>query len=268
MSGEKEMTLIQHLEEFRKVLIVSILATFVSAVACWVISDRILGILLDPVTRTGNEMVFIGVTEALMTKIKICLFLGFLLALPIILWQFWGFIMPALYKTEKIYFTFFIVLSYIFFIGGVLFSFLFVLRFALDFLLALGGPALVPMLTIDKYISFTIMLLLPFGLVFELPLSVFLLAKMNLLSYEFMAKKRKMAIVVIVVISAAIVPSPDIITPLLMAAPMYLIYEASASVVKLVEWKRKREALKRELGDRYVTVWSRLKSKLTLKARG
>lgn len=268
MSSEKDMTLLQHLEEFRRVLIISILATFVSSVACWIISDRILGLLLEPVTSTGNEMVFIGVTEALMTKIKVCVFLGFLLALPVILWQFWGFVMPALLKTEKIYFSVFVVLSYIFFIGGVLFGFLFVLRFALKFLLALGGPALMPMLTIDKYISFTIMLLMPFGLIFELPLSVFLLAKMNLISYEFMARKRKMAILVIVIISAALVPSPDIITPLLMAAPMYLLYEISATVVRLVEWMKKRQALKRELGDRYVSAWSRFRSRFTLKARG
>ncbi|MHB1043241.1 MAG: twin-arginine translocase subunit TatC [Eubacteriales bacterium] len=244
MDSEKDMTMLKHLEELRRVLIVSIIATFIMSVACWVIHERILGILLEPVTGTGNKLIYIGVTEAFMTKVKVCIFLGFLSALPVILWQFWGFIMPALHKVEKIYFTVIVIVSYIFFIGGVLFGFFIVLKVVVEFLLKFGGPELIPMLTIGRYVSFTIMFLLPFGLIFELPLAVFLLAVLNVLTYEFMVRRRKMVILFIVVISAALVPSPDIISPLLMAAPMYLLFEASVSIVKIVEWLKKRRARK------------------------
>lgn len=240
----KEMTMIDHLVELRRVLITSIMATFIMAIACWVINDRVLQILLEPVTSTGNEVVYIGVVEALMTKIKVSFFLGFLTALPVILWLFWRFIIPALRKMEKIYFTIFVSISYIFFICGVLFGFYAVFRVAVKYLLHFGGTELIPMLTIGKYISFTIMFLLPFGIIFELPLAVYFLAKLDLLSYQFLVRKRKMAIVISVVTGAVLIPSPDILTPLMMAAPMYLMYELSVNIVRFVEWGKRRKARK------------------------
>ncbi len=226
-------------------LIVSIIATLVMAVVCWAYSDWILKLLLEPITAAGHELIYIGVTEAVMTKIKLACFLGFIVALPITLWQFWSFIMPALRKIEKIYFTLFVLVSFLFFIGGVLFGFLVVFRLCVRFLLQFGGPELIPMLTIGKYVSFTINFLLPFGLIFEIPLASFFLAKLGVISYRLMVKGRKMAILISVVISSALIASPDIFSVLLMAAPMYLLYELSAVIVKLVEWSKARK-LKRE----------------------
>ncbi|MBO8137096.1 MAG: twin-arginine translocase subunit TatC [Desulfotomaculum sp.] len=246
MSQDTEMTLVEHLAELRKVLIISLVSTFVMAIACMVFADRILEILLQPVTKTGNQMVYIGVTEALMTKITLSFFLGFLTALPIILWQFWTFIIPALRKIERVYFTLFIAISYILFIAGILFGFFGVYHLGINFLLEFGGPELLPMLTIGKYVSFTITFLLPFGLVFELPLAAFFLSQLGLISYKFMTKNRKYAIFVSVVISAAIVPTPDMITPLLMASPMYILYEVSAQIVRFVEWRKRRKARKED----------------------
>ncbi|MFZ5642833.1 MAG: twin-arginine translocase subunit TatC [Bacillota bacterium] len=239
----EEMTVFQHLEELRRVLIISIITIFIMAVACWAFSDRVLYILLQPVAITGNKMVYISITEAIMTKIKLAFFLGFLAALPVTLWQFWGFIIPALRKVERIYFTFFVLLSFLFFIGGVVFGFLVVFRLCVMMLLKYGGAELVPMLSIGKYISFTINFLLPFGLVFEMPLAAFFLARLELLSYRTMARGRKAAIVAAVVIASALVASPEIFSVLLMAAPIYLLYEVSATIVRVVEWgmSRKRE---------------------------
>ncbi|WP_031517946.1 twin-arginine translocase subunit TatC [Desulfofalx alkaliphila] len=238
------MTVVEHLEELRRVIIISFVATFIMAVVCLVFADRVLEILLDPVTRTGNQMVYIGLTEALITKILISIFLGFLAALPVILWQFWGFIIPALHKIERIYFTIFIALSYILFIAGIGFGFFGVYGLGVKFLLGFGGEELLPMITIGKYVSFTLMFLMPFGLVFELPLAAFFLSKLGFLTYKFMIKSRKYAILISVIISAAIVPTPDMLTPLLMATPMYLLYEFSAQIVRFVEWQRRRKAKK------------------------
>ncbi len=240
------MSMLEHLEELRKVLIISLVATLIAAVACMVFADHILKILLEPITSTGNEIVYIGVTEALMTKITLSFFLGFLTALPVTLWQFWGFIIPALRKMERIYFTFFIFLSYTLFIAGILFGFFAVYHLGIKFLLQFGGPELLPMISIGKYISFTVTFLLPFGLVFELPLAAFFLAKLGVINYKFMVSKRKYALFVSVVISAAIVPTPDMITPLLMASPMYLLYELSAQIVRFVEWRARKKKEKEE----------------------
>ncbi|AEG61219.1 Sec-independent protein translocase, TatC subunit [Desulforamulus ruminis DSM 2154] len=239
---EKDQTMMEHLEELRRVLIISLAATIVMAGVCWFFSDFILEIILQPVTSTGNKMHYIGIMEALMTKIKLSVFLGFLVALPVTLWQFWSFIMPALRKTEKVYFTIFVVVSYLFFIAGVLFSFYTVFSIGVRFLLHFGGEELLPMLTVGNYVSFAMMFILPFGVVFELPLAVFFLAQLGVIDHKWMVKKRKMALLISVVTGAVLVPSPDIITPLMMAAPIYLLFELSVSIVKLVEWLKKRKA--------------------------
>ncbi len=245
-SQDVEMSMVEHLKELRRVIIISLVATFVAAIGCLVFSDPILEILLDPITVTGNQIVYISVTEALMTKIQIAFFLGFLVALPVVLWQFWGFIIPALRKMERVYFTLFITLSYILFIVGILFGFFGVYYFGIKFLLQFGGSELLPMISIGRYISFTIVFLLPFGLVFELPLAAFFLAKLGLISYKFAISKRKYALLISVVISAAIVPTPDLLTPLMMATPMYLLYELSAQIIRFVEWRARKKKEKEE----------------------
>lgn len=246
----EDMTMIEHLEELRRVLIISIIATLIMAIACWAFNQQILQILLEPVTGTGHKIVYIGVMEALMTRIKVSFFLGFLTALPVTLWQFWKFIMPALRKLERVYFTIFVIISYLLFIAGVLFGFFGVFWLGVKFLMRFGGSELTPMLTISNYISFTIMFLLPFGIIFEMPLAVYFLSKLGVLTYHAMVKKRKMAILLSVVLSAVLIPSPDIITPLLLATPIYLLYEISATIVYFVEWSKRRKAKKEAAVER------------------
>jgi len=253
MFEEQDQTMMEHLEELRRVLIISLIATVIMAGVCWFFSDTILEIILKPVTSTGNKMHYIGIMEALMTKIKLSFFLGFLTALPVTLWQFWSFIMPALRKTEKVYFTIFVVVSYVFFIAGIVFAFYSDFSIGIKFLLHFGGEELMPMLTIGNYVSCAMMFILPFGVIFEMPLGVFFLAQLGIINYRWMVKKRKMALLVSVVTGAILVPSPDIITPLMMAAPIYLLFEFSVTIVKLVEWlkkrKEKRKALEEQLEE-------------------
>jgi sec-independent protein translocase protein TatC len=240
-SQNDEQSVMQHLEELRRVIIISIVATFITAGVCWFFCDPVLKILLEPITSKGYEVIFIGVTEAVMTKLKLAFFLGFLASLPVTLWQFWGFIIPALHKMERIYFTFFVLFSFLLFNSGVAFGFLVVFRMCVNFLISYGGSELIPMLTIGKYVSFTLNFLLPFGLIFELPLASFFLAKLGVISYRTMVKARKIAILASVVVASALVASPDIFSVLLMAAPMYLLYEISATIVRLVEWQARRK---------------------------
>ncbi len=252
-----EMTVISHLEELRRVLIISIISTTVLAVASYFFSDRILASLMEPLTKLGQKVFFTGITEAIFVKIKISFFTGFLAALPIILWQIWSFIVPALKKNERLYFTLFVFISFISFLGGVAFGFFGVYSMGVVFLLQFAGPTLTPLLTIDKYISFTISFLLPFGIVFEFPLISFFLAKLELVTYNFFARNRRYAILGVVALAAIITPTPDLITCLIVSGPMYLLFEISVLVVRIVERRiarRKERERLAEMAEPAVTV--------------
>ncbi|MCG9969338.1 twin-arginine translocase subunit TatC [Pelotomaculum terephthalicicum JT] len=244
-----EMPMLEHLEELRRVLIISIVSTTILAVVAYFFCDRILAILLEPLTNVGQRANFTGVTEPIFVKIKLSFFVGFLTSLPIILWQVWSFIVPALKKNERVYFTLFVLISFISFIGGVAFGFWGVYRLGITFLLQFAGPELAPMLTIDKYISFTIGFLLPFGVVFEFPLITYFLAKLELITYSFLAKNRRYAILAIVVLAAVITPTPDIITCSIVTGPMYLLYELSAIIVRFVERGIARKKQRQQLAE-------------------
>jgi sec-independent protein translocase protein TatC len=247
-----EMPVMEHMEELRRVLIVSIIATFVLAVAAYFFSDRLLAVLMEPLTNVGQKVFFTGITEAIFVKLKLSFVAGFLVALPIILWQIWSFVVPALKKNERISFTLFVLISFLCFVGGVAFGFFVVFRYGVTFLLQFAGPTLFPMLTVDKYISFTISFLLPFGIIFELPLVSYFLARFGLVSYAFFAKNRRYAILVSVVTAAVITPTPDIITCLIVSGPMYLLFEFSIFVVRVTERRiarRKKREQEAEMAD-------------------
>jgi sec-independent protein translocase protein TatC len=243
------MSVMEHLEELRRVLIISIIATAMLAVVAYFFSDQILAVLLEPITSLNQRVVFTGVTEAFFVKIKLSFFVGFLAALPVILWQLGSFIMPALKRNERAYFILFVVTSFICFISGIVFGFFIVYRLGIVFLLRFAGPVLDPMLTIDKYISFTIAFLLPFGVTFELPLVSFFLAKLELITYGFLAKNRKYAVLVIVTMAAILTPTPDVITCLIASGPLYLLYELSTWIVCLVERRIARKKQSQELSE-------------------
>jgi sec-independent protein translocase protein TatC len=247
-----EMPVMEHLDELRRVLIVSSIATLVLAVAAYFFSDQLLAALMEPLTNIGQKVYFTGVTEAIFVKLKLSFFAGFLAALPVILWQIWSFVVPALKKNERVSFTLFVLISFLCFIGGVAFGFFGVYRYGVTFLLQFAGPTLSPMLTIDKYISFTISFLLPFGIISELPLVSYFLARLELVSYAFLAKNRRYAILIAVVTAAVITPTPDIVTCLLVSGPMYLLFEFSVFVVRVTERRiarRKNREQMKEMAD-------------------
>lgn len=240
------MSILEHLEELRRVLIVSVAGTFLFAIVAYFFCDRILAVIMEPLTKLGYKVFFTGVTEAILVKIKLSIFAGFLAALPVILWQIWSFIIPALKKNERVYFTLFVLVSFLCFVGGVTFGFLGVYRLGVTFLLQFAGPQLFPMLTIDKYISFTIGFLLPFGIVFEFPLVCYFLARLELVSYAFLAKNRRYAILIIVALAAIITPTVDIITCMIVSGPLYLLYEVGLGIVRIVERRIQRKKKREE----------------------
>lgn len=246
-----EMPLLDHMKELRKVLLVSAYAIAFGTIVGWTISDMAYRFLALPIT--GIEGVsFITTTpmEPVLVKLKISLVVGIVVALPIVLWQIWSFVLPALKKNERKYLYIIVPSSVLLFLGGAAFSFFVVLPIGLKFLLFVGGGAVesTPFVTKSSYLNFILTFLLSFGVVFQLPIVLLLLIKLGYLEPQTLAKYRKYAFFIIIVIAVLISPTPDIMTQFLMAGPMYMLYELSIWLGFLLIRKNKKQlpAVKKE----------------------
>lgn len=189
--------------------------------------------------QTG--LIFIHPTEAFFSYLKLAIFTGILLGAPFIIYQVWRYVLPALFEHERKYtlnaFTFGTVLFY----TGAAFAFIVVMPLGVRFLIRIGGPYVQPTFTIGNYISFTMLFMLAFGLIFELPVVIFLLVKAGIVSTAFLKKERKY-VIVLAFVAAAILTPPDPFTQLTMAIPLLLLYELSLFLARFAE--RKPEAVK------------------------
>jgi sec-independent protein translocase protein TatC len=185
---------------------------------------------------------YIGPLEALLVKLKVSFYAGFVLASPAIFYQLWKFISVGLKKGERRAVLFYFPVSILLFLTGILFAYFIILPTGLYFLIAVAGSNLKPMLTISQYTSLVILLSLVFGVVFELPLIVLFLTKIGILSPELLAKKRKYAIIGIFIVSALFTP-PDIFTQLMMGIPGIILYELSIWLSRVASKQRKKGTL-------------------------
>lgn len=241
-SQEPTMTIVEHLEELRRVLVVSILAVLIATTVVFsLFREQLFLLAVAPLKELNLPLIYISPTEAFFTKVKICIIGGVMVSLPVVMWQVWSFVMPALRVQERRLVYTLLPSSIILFAGGVLFAYYTVFRLAARFLLVTTGQGLQAMITVSKYVSFLLSFLLPFGFVFELPLVVLLLTRLGLVTPSFLAKNRKYAILCTFIIAAALTPGPDIVSQMLMAAPMLVLYEVSVLISRLV--KAKKEAV-------------------------
>lgn len=238
-----EMPIWDHFKEMRKVLLFSAYAIAFGTIAGWALSDYGYRLLAQPLLGI-KEVDFITTTplEPIYVKLKVSLVIGVIFALPVIFWQLWSFILPALKKNEKNILRFMVFWSFVLFLGGLAFAFCIVLPTGLKFLLFAGGGAVesTPFVTKLSYLDFIITFLLSFGLVFQLPVVLLLLIRLDILSPKALAKYRKWAFFLIIVVSVIISPTPDLLTQLLMAGPLYLLYELSIWLGYLTVRRRKR----------------------------
>jgi len=234
----KEMTFLDHLEELRRRLIRSFIAVIVGAIIAYYFSDWLINGVTVPLKDVG--VYFKAPAEAFMTHIKISLLAGVIIACPVILYQAWMFIGPGLMKSE-IRIVFPIVLSStIFFIVGGAFCFFYVVPLTIKVLLQFGTETMKPMIMIGDYISFVGTLVLAFGLIFELPVAAYILGRMGVIDHRMLGRVRRYAIVGILVVAAVLTP-PDVISQMFMAVPLYLLYEISILVVWMTARKNRRD---------------------------
>ena len=233
--GER-MPLVDHLAELRRRLIISVLALVVGAIVGFILYNPILRILLRPYTEvTGKtEFVFFDPLEAFATRLKVAAWSGAFLASPVVLWQLWRFITPGLHKNEKRYAIPFIVSSILLFALGA-FVALYTFESALRFLIGVGGESLTPLFSASKFLSLIILMIIAFGIAFEFPVLLVCLELAGVVTSARLRKWRRPAIVVIVAVAAVITPSQDPYSLFAMVVPMYLFYEGSILIGRLLK---------------------------------
>ena len=229
MDEESKLPFTAHLEELRKRLIVCFVAVGIGFVISYGFKEYLFQILVHPlvkVMKPGESLIFTGLPEAFFTYLKVAFLAGLMLAAPVIIYEFWMFVAPGLYDKEKRLMLPIVFLSTFFFIGGTLFGYFLVFPWGFKFFLGFASDTIRPMPSMKEYLGFSAKLLLAFGLVFELPLVITFLARLGVVSVDFLKKNRKYAILIFFV-GAAILTPPDVVTQVMMALPLMLLYEIS-----------------------------------------
>jgi len=249
---EEKKSFTEHLEDLRHCLIVSAIAVAAGFVVCYFFKERLFGILMQPLVVSlppKSTLIFTSLPEAFFTYLKVSLLGGIFLSAPLVLYQLWTFVSPGLYRNEKRYVIPFVLFSTIFFVGGALFGYFVVFPFGFKFFLGFTTEYIRPMPTIKEYFGFAAKLLFAFGVIFELPLFVLFLARIGLVNAKMMRKYRKYAILMVFVASAILTP-PDVMTQLMMAGPLLILYEISVWVASAFGRKAKEKEEEEESEDR------------------
>lgn len=241
MNDEQKLPFTAHLEELRTRLIRCMIAVGVGFVAAYLFKEQIFYILVAPlqkVMHAGDTLIYTNLPEAFFTFLKAAFLAGLMVASPVILYQFWMFVAPGLYDREKRLLLPIVFLSTLFFVGGALFGYFIVFPLGFEFFLSFATETIRPMPSMKEYLSFASKLLLAFGLVFELPLVLTFLARLGVVSVDFLKKYRKYAILLFFTAAALLTP-PDVVTQIMMALPLMLLYEISIIGARLFGRKKR-----------------------------
>jgi sec-independent protein translocase protein TatC len=230
---EHRMTVMEHLEELRRVLIISLIAWAVATVLAFLVSGWILNVLLVPIKQViGNHpLYFTRPVDKFLLYFKIGLFGGLILAAPIIFWQVWGFVAPGLHRNERRFAVGFVGSASLLFVLGIGFAF-FALPVALRFLIGFGTSDIQYLAIATSYINFALLLIAIFGITFELPLAMTMLGLLGIVTPTFLKRNRLKFWLGIFVGANFVTPGADPFTPLLLAGPLILLFEASIVAIR------------------------------------
>jgi sec-independent protein translocase protein TatC len=231
---EMRMTLIEHLGELRARIIKVAIAFFLASIVAFIFVDWIFEFMLAPAPQLKGKLFVTGVTEPLITDIKLALFTALLVTIPIILYQLWAFVAPAVGDMGRAFTYILITMASSLFLAGVVFGYYVVLPIGLKFLFAYGGERYSEIISGEKYLPFVTRFLLAFGIVFEFPAATYVGAKLELVDAPLLKKYRKHAIVINTVLAAALTPGQDPFSMILMAVPMIVMYEISIIIARYV----------------------------------
>jgi len=247
------MSFLDHLEELRRRLIYSIIAVVIGFFVCWGYAENIFGFMQKPIMealrRNGmaEKLVYLNPTEPFNLYLKIGFMAGLFVASPVVLYQVWLFISPGLYRNEKKYVLPFMVSTVSLFLAGGLFGYKMVYPAALDFLIGYGKQ-FQPMITIGEYTDLFLTIIIGLGVIFEMPILVFFLAMMGIVTAGWMWRNVRYSILVIFILAAILTPTTDILNMCLFAAPMVVLYLLSIGVAWLVHPKQRKARRERNAG--------------------
>ena len=228
LQDDGEMTIVSHLSELRKRLILCLLVIGFFSTISYYLAEEIVHFRTAP----AGKLYYMHPAEAFFTYLKASFFTGFLISLPFVLYQIWAFLIPALTDDERTAVSFLVPTSFILFFVGLIFSYYFVLPAGIKFFLGFSNVDLQPLFSIGQYLDFVISFLMPFGFIFELPLIILVLAKLGFVSSKYLIKKRKIVILFSFIIGAFISPTPDVFSQTMIAVPILILYEISIIIVK------------------------------------
>jgi sec-independent protein translocase protein TatC len=243
-SAGGKMSFLEHLDELRKRLMWSIASTLLGFVVALIFIGPIFGFIMRPLAATlpeGRRMIYTEPTEAFMLQLKVALLAGLVLAAPLILWQLWLFIAPGLYRREKRLAIPFVTSASLLFVGGAAFNHYVVFPLAFTFLGSFATDYMEFLPRIDPVFSLYARMLLAFGIIFQMPVLVFTLARLGIVTAGFLWRNTRYAILLIFVIAAVVTPTTDVVTQTLMAGPMTLLYMISIGIAWLVAPRRDRD---------------------------
>jgi sec-independent protein translocase protein TatC len=231
LKKDEKLPFTEHLEELRTRLLIIIASVGAGFIICYFFSDWLVELIRRPL---GRELIFIAPTEAFIINLKISFFGGIFLAAPMILFQAWRFVAPGLLEKEKKFTVPIVLSSTVFFLLGSLFAYSIILPIGTQFFLSFATEEIRPMISVGNYFSFSTKLILAFGIVFQLPVAIFFLSKLGILHSKTLSQNRRYSILIIFVIAAILTP-PDVISQVMMALPLLLLYEGGIWVAKFVE---------------------------------
>jgi len=229
------LSILGHLADMRKHVLRSVIAVGITTALAFFFYDRIFSILLHPAGETS--LIFTEMTEMISTIVLVCLVSGIMLAIPYLTYEFMMFISPALTPREKRYFYLVLPWMVIMFAAGVVFSYFTLTPAAIRFLVGFGSDIATPQIKVSNYVSVVARLLLVSGFVFEMPVVTTFLARIGIVSADWLARKRKLVIIVAFIVAAILTP-PDAFTQVILAVPLIVLYELSILLARVLGKKR------------------------------
>ncbi len=236
------MGLLDHLDELRRRLVRALLAFVVTFMICFAFAEQIYAFLARPIYRflpEGTKLAFLGITDPFIIYIKVAALAGIFLGSPLILYQVWAFIAPGLYKREKRVAMPFIFFGSLLFLAGGAFGYYVAFPFAVEFLLGVGKQ-FQPTITVTSYLSFLMTVILGLGVMFEMPTIIFLLARLGVVTPQFLLRHFRWAVLFIFILAALITPTPDVINLCIFAIPTLGLYLVGVGVAWIFAPKEKQ----------------------------
>lgn len=225
------MSIVEHLDELRSRVIVITVSVVLAGIIGFFLAEPIINLLRAPLPDDQDRLVQLGIGESLGVRLRVALYVGIGLSVPVILYQLWRFVTPGLTRTERRLIWPMLIAAILLFALGVTLGYL-VIPFAVEFLLSLTLPGVDALLRLSDYVNFVLMIMLAFGLAFQFPIVLLLLARVGILSYGFLSRRRRQAVLLIVLFAIIATPGGDPLSSAVLSLVMYALFEATLQLMR------------------------------------